>query len=195
MKRKGFFKVMVISAAIVCAVAIISVSSMYAALKDIELIPQTTINSHYVLSKDVKDEIRMASSKFKVGGYDYTKPAMFEAAEEYQSDDVEGCCQYINYLVARHLSFSFKKKADRKPNEENCVGYAAMMTSACNYAFKINGMNAKAYHTRGLVKYHGVNLCEKLGKISSFFRNHDFVVVKYNGKKLIYDPSMQDVFN
>lgn len=137
--------------------------------KNIELIPQTTIQSSYPLSKEIKEEIKMASSKFKPGGYDYSKPALFEAQEEYQGDDIYGCCQYCNYLVARKLSFTFKKKGERKPNEGNCVDYAAMMTEACNYAFKINGLNAKAYHTRGIVKYHGVDMYEKLGKYDSFF--------------------------
>ena len=200
MKLKDYLKVIAISLAISIAVsvttvtiaAVMAIDWMYGILGEIELVPQTTVNSNYPLSQEVKDEIRMASSKFKPNEYDYSKPAMFEQQEEYQSDDVEGCSQYCNYLVAHKLSFSFKKKAERKADEENCVGFAAMMTAACNYAFKINGMNAKAYHVRGIVKLHGINLCEKLGKYSSFFKDHDFVVVKYDGKSVIYDPSMQN---
>lgn len=67
-----------------------------------------------------------------------------------------------------------------------------MMTECCNYAFKINGINAKAYHVRGIIKYHGINLCEILGKFSPFFKDHDFVVVEYDGESVIYDPSMQN---
>ncbi len=125
---------------------------MQYALTEIELVPQTTVDSSYPLSQEVKDEIKTASSKFKPNGYDYSKPAIFETREGYQTDDVEGCSLYCNYLVARTLSFSFKKKSDRKENEENCVGFAAMMTAACNYAFEINGMDARAYHVRGIVK-------------------------------------------
>lgn len=192
MKLKRFSIIIAISIAVIFTTVTTAACVIQYVLTEIELVPQTTVNSNYPLSQEVKDEIKMASSKFKPNGYDYSKPAMFEQQEEYQSDDVEGCSQYCNYLVARKLSFSFKKKAERKSNEENCVGFAAMMTAACNYAFEINGMNAKAYHVRGIVKYHGVNLCEKLGKYSPFFKDHDFVVVKYDGKSVIYDPSMQN---
>lgn len=192
MKLKRFSIIIAISIAVIFTTVTATACVIQYVLTEIELVPQTTVNSNYPLSQEVKDEIKMASSKFKPNGYDYSKPAMFEQQEEYQSDDVEGCSQYCNYLVARKLSFSFKKKAERKSNEENCVGFAAMMTAACNYAFEINGMNAKAYHVRGIVKYHGVNLCEKLGKYSPFFKDHDFVVVKYDGKSVIYDPSMQN---
>ena len=69
-----------------------------------------------------------------------------------------------------------------------------MMTAACNYAFEINGMDARAYHVRGIVKLHGVNLCEIFGKFSPFFKDHDFVIVEYDGgKSVIYDPSMQNL--
>lgn len=192
MKLKRFSIIIAISIAVIFTTVTTAACVIQYVLTEIELVPQTTVNSNYPLSQEVKDEIKMASSKFKPNGYDYSKPAMFEQQEEYQSDDVEGCSQYCNYLVARKLSFSFKKKAERKSNEENCVGFAAMMTAACNYAFEINGMNAKAYHVRGIVKYHGVNLCEKLGKYSPFFKDHDFVVVKHDGKSVIYDPSMQN---
>lgn len=192
MKLKKFLIIIAISVAVIFTTITAAACVIQYALTEIELVPQTTVNSNYSLSQEVKDEIRMASSKFKPNRYDYSKPAMFEQQEEYQSDDVEGCSQYCNYLVARKLSFSFKKKSERKANEENCVGFAAMMTAACNYAFEINGMDAKAYHVRGIVKWHGVNLCEILGKYSPFFKDHDFVVVKYDGKSVIYDPSMQN---
>lgn len=192
MKLKKFSIIIAISIAIIFTTIIAAACVMQYALTEIELVPQTIVNSNYPLRQEVKDEIKMASSKFKSNGYDYSKSAMFEQQEEYQSDDVEGCSQYCNYLVARKLSFSFKKRAERKADEENCVGFAAMMTAACNYAFEINGMDAKAYHVRGIVKWHGVNLCEKLSKHSTFFKNHDFVVVKYDGKSMIYDPSMQN---
>lgn len=192
MKLKKFSIITAISIAIIFTTITAAACVIQYALTEIELVPQTTVNSNYQLSQEVKDEIKMASSKFKPNGYDYSKPAMFEQQEEYMSDDVKGCSQYCNYLVARKLSFSFKKKSERKANEENCVGFAAMMTAACNYAFEINGIDAKAYHVRGIVKLHGVNLCEKLGKYSPFFKDHDFVVVKYDGKSVIYDPSIQN---
>ena len=189
MKLKNFLMIIAIN---IVVIPIIVFFVIYGILTEIEHIPQTVIYSDYPLSQEVKDEIKMASSKFKPNGYDYSKPAMFEKQEEYQADDVEGCGQYCNYLVARRLSFSFKKKSERKANEENCVGFAAMMTECCNYAFKINGINAKAYHVRGIIKYHGINLCEILGKFSPFFKDHDFVVVEYDGKSVIYDPSIQN---
>ena len=116
MKLKKFSIITAISIAIIFTTITAAACVIQYALTEIELVPQTTVNSNYQLSQEVKDEIKMASSKFKPNGYDYSKPAMFEQQEEYMSDDVKGCSQYCNYLVARKLSFSFKKKSERKAN-------------------------------------------------------------------------------
>ena len=88
---------------------------MQYALTEIELVPQTTVDSSYPLSQEVKDEIKTASSKFKPNGYDYSKPAIFKTREGHQTDDVGGAANIATILLpARCLFHSRKSPTGRK---------------------------------------------------------------------------------
>lgn len=56
-----------------------------------------------------------------------------------------------------------------------------------------NHYKARAYHVRGIIKCLGIDVCKVAGKFSPFFKDHDFVVVKYgDGAEQIVDPYYED---
>lgn len=64
----------------------------------------------------------------------------------------------INYSLkttSSLLSFSIKneKLGDNKTSTANCVGYAALCSAICNYAFKINGYKCRSKQVVGVYLY------------------------------------------
>ena len=148
----------------------------------VEFVPHQTIASSFPLNREIKDTLRTGTA--------------YEIAHSRKcpgNNVAKGIAHYCKRVVARQLVFTFKQKAERKLNEHNCVGYAAMLTEACNYAFKVNNVNAVCYHVRGSVKYFGINLCSIMGVISPFFKDHDFCIVKYGNDSITLDASLYNL--
>lgn len=166
-------------------VVVANIMLVKAALKSLKLVPQKSVNSSYAIDKNVL--LDADSGKVFTCGAGWG-----EMCYNYY-DDERSIVDYCTRITSENLSFSFKKKKDRKPYEANCVGYAAYMTSLCNYLFERNHYKARAYHVRGTIKCLGVDVCKIAGKFSPFFKDYDFVLIKYgDGSEEIVDPSYED---
>lgn len=87
---------------------------------------------------------------------------------------------------------------DSKVTGMNCVGYAQVCATLCNFAFKENGVTANAKPVVGHVRWNGINF-NNFAKIMpkpiyNFTKDHDFVEVCICNKRKIYvDPSLSIV--
>lgn len=116
--------------------------------------------------------------------------------EETQGMDKAEIIDYSVSLTAKLLTFSATqgKLGDNKISKANCVGYARLCASICNYGFRKNYIQAKAKHVVGYVYLWNINLCKLIshntsGKLSLFTKDHDFVEV--DGK--FVDPCIYDI--
>ncbi|MBR5686839.1 MAG: hypothetical protein IKX36_02655 [Prevotella sp.] len=99
-------------------------------------------------------------------------------------------------LTADLLKFS--RQEDLNNHQANCVGYAKICASLCNYAFRVNHINASAKHVRGYVSCLGVNLCSIAAALcpesmANFVKDHDFVEIQTEGRSIYIDPSIYDL--
>ena len=121
-------------------------------------------------------------------------------ADETQSLDVVGVIDYSIKLTAEVLKFT--EQNDIEKGKANCVGYAKMCSSICNYGLRVNHLQGKTKPVVGYVKWAGINLCDLLktlapAKYKSFVKDHDFV--EYSIKEnfiyasMCFDPSLYDL--
>lgn len=102
-------------------------------------------------------------------------------------------------LTAEKLHFSTQKAA-ADPNllfengAANCIGYAAFFCSTSRLLFKKAGLESEfeIEHRRGRIFFGNLDLCS-FSK-NSFWKNHDFAVVKNRktGQTSAIDPSLFD---
>ena len=118
--------------------------------------------------------------------------------KETQGMDKAEVIDYSVKLTAKLLTFSATqgKLGDNKKSKANCVGYARLCASICNYGFRQNHIQAKAKPVVGYVYLWNVNLCKLIshntsGKLSLFTKDHDFVDI--DGK--FVDPCIYDILN
>lgn len=118
--------------------------------------------------------------------------------EETQGMNKAEVIDYSVKLTAKLLTFSAtqEKLGDNKKSKANCVGYARLCASICNYGFRLNHIQAKAKPVVGYVYLWNINLCKLIshntsGKLSLFTKDHDFVDV--DGK--FVDPCIYDILN
>ena len=95
----------------------------------------------YPLNKELKEQIRNASSTY------------YELSAIELSLDITGSL------------LEFSEKNDIKNGKANCVGYAQLFTSICNYMLKVNGRKERVRPVVGNIKWCGINLCEVLKAI------------------------------
>lgn len=119
-------------------------------------------------------------------------------------DDASSIVRYSCSLTAELLSFSGKNDILR--GKANCIGYAQLSSTICNYAFSVfdgedkSIRNCVARPVVGTVHYCGLNLNSLLQNIlpqkhKSFFKDHDFMEVKFSGGDIIYvDACIYDYF-
>lgn len=118
----------------------------------------------------------------------------FDSESEDTSARIMAVMSITNGVICDNFQFSFKSRSERANYEQNCVGLSDIATQLINYQFKrLKIKNAQAYHIRGQLYMCGMNITAILGKHSSFFQDHDWVVVKsksYGSYWLFfYDPS------
>lgn len=118
--------------------------------------------------------------------------------KETQGMDKAEVIDYSVKLTANLLTFSATqgKLGDNKESKANCVGYARLCASICNYGFRQNHIQAKAKPVVGYVYLWNINLCKLIShntsdKLSLFTKDHDFVDI--NGK--FVDPCIYDILN
>lgn len=118
--------------------------------------------------------------------------------KETQGMDKAEVIDYSVKLTAKLLTFSATqgKLGNNKESKANCVGYARLCASICNYGFRQNHIQAKAKPVVGYVYLWNINLCKLIshntsGKLSLFTKDHDFVDI--NGK--FVDPCIYDILN
>lgn len=99
--------------------------------------------------------------------------------------------EYSINLTADELRFS--KQNDISSHKANCVGYAQLCCSICNYAFIVNHSKSRAKPVIGYIKILGFNIHPLaqalLPALKNFVANHDYVQC---GTRY-FDPSIYDV--
>jgi hypothetical protein len=111
--------------------------------------------------------------------------------------DADEIMDYSIELTAKYLQFSEHNNIDN--GKANCVGYAKLCASICNYALRKNGRKGYAKPVVGQVELFGINLCPVLvacaptHKWKLFVKDHDFVEF-YCGNDIIFaDPCVYDL--
>ena len=136
------------------------------------------------LSTSIKEEIRMNTER----------------------KNIEEIIDYCVDFTASKLRFTTKAQVidlDNSISKTHCVGYAKTCASICNYAFQANNVPATAKPVVGQVyfKYLPLNVCEVLSGIGrligsqsmiNFTKNHDFVEINTNTKKIYVDACAYD---
>lgn len=141
------------------------------------LVKTSTINSNYKLSYNLKNKIE----------------------NETKGMDEIRIARYGIKLTSDILDFS--EKNNLRNNKANCVGYAMLCRSICEYAYRVNGLNTEVYHVRGYIENSfGLNICELLKSIvpksyKNFVKDHDFIEIHpINNNRIYYlDPTSYDV--
>lgn len=131
----------------------------------------------------------------------------YYTSEMSAKDIIEWSNKTVSHLLYFQTNSKLKSLSQLSLTEQiptHCVGYCRTYTAICNYAFRVNGIKAKAYHMRGPVKMLGVDCTKlvsssfyKLGmkRAGNFTKDHDYVVVKYDGKSKKVDPLLYDVLH
>ena len=121
-----------------------------------------------------------------------------QTKQEIQTWNQDSIIEKSLELTCRMLQFSTKNNI--KEGKANCVGYAQLYTSICNYAFARNNKNAHATPVVGYIKLGDFNLCNIAKSLApnikwkNFVKDHDFVEITINGKIQYVDPSLYDYF-
>ena len=155
---------------------VILVAFYFALLSPLELAKTTDRNfQEYLLSVELKERIHREVSELP-----------------YDLSPVD----YSMHLTAELLEFS--EKNDIENGLANCVGYARLFTSICNYALEVGGYEGRVKHVAGYVTWHGINLCDVATFVlpkeyKNFFKDHDFIELDYDDKYVYIDPSMYDL--
>ncbi len=120
-------------------------------------------------------------------------------------DNPNSVIRYSCALTAEILSFS---NINDIPNgKANCVGYAQLSSTICNYALKVlcertkenSYLKIRARPVVGTVHYANINLNNLSQKIlpkkyRPFFKDHDFMEVDF-GRDVVYiDACLYDLF-
>jgi hypothetical protein len=135
--------------------------------------------------------------------YAITASALAEAVADYATSetnpDVETVIADALQLTANALCFASTGTSDN-PNtliaseRAHCVGYAAFFTTVCNELLRKNNMHKTwvAQQHIGKLAVFGKNIHAFFK--SSFFRDHDFVIIKnkITGETIAVDPSLYD---
>ena len=122
-----------------------------------------------------------------------------ENCPEQDSSDIKEIIKTSLSLTSKTLNFTFLKN-DCNPNQlidsqtANCVGYAAFFSTVCNYQLKRYNLSKEwtAQPEIGQLYVFGTNIHHYFN--SSFFKDHDFVIIKNKKTKETYavDPSVYD---
>lgn len=87
---------------------------------------------------------------------------------------------------------------DSKVTRMHCVGYARVCATICNYAFSVNNIKGSAKPVVGYVLWNNKNL-NRFSKMlpeeyQDFFKDHDFVEVKYENRTIYVDPTLDLIY-
>lgn len=109
----------------------------------------------------------------------------------------EECVKYSLKLTSENLRFTERNSIAN--GKANCVGYAILCSSICNYALQINHFNYKSRPVVGYVTFYGINLCNVLKALApqkwkNFVKDHDFVELELNDSIVFFDASLYDYY-
>ena len=108
------------------------------------------------------------------------------------------CREIIKYgLKATSKTLHFSEKNDLNNGRANCVGYAQLCSSICNYAFIVNKYSCRARPVVGYVTFCGINICRVLyillpWRYKGLVKDHDFVELEFGKGTILFDPSLYD---
>jgi len=111
--------------------------------------------------------------------------------------DYRQIIRYSLRLTGKRLEFSLKN--DLAHNKANCIGYAQVCSSICNYAYSVNGIALRTKPVVGYVTLYGINLCPLLqavvpNRYNGFVKDHDFVELVLDDRVLLFDASLYDYY-
>lgn len=100
-------------------------------------------------------------------------------------------------LTTTSTLLKFSKRNDIKNGKANCVGYAQLFTSICNYALEVGGYEGRVKPVVGKIRWYGIDFCKVLKtivpkKYESFVKDHDFVELDYGNEYVYIDPTLFD---
>lgn len=138
------------------------------------LVKTSNVTSSYNISSEIKDRIKL----------------------ETQGMENIRIAKYCIQLTSEMLEFS--KKNDIQNGKANCIGYARVCKSLCEYAYKINNKNISVRHVRGYVTDYRINLCKIMEFISpkelkEFVKDHDFIELDFGNSYIYLDPTSYDM--
>jgi hypothetical protein len=130
-------------------------------------------NSEYPLSEEIKEDIKQS----------------VERLLDLTPIDIS--------LTKKSSWLKFSEKNDIKNGKANCVGYAQLFTSICNYALEVGRYEGRVKPVVGKIKWCGIDLCKVLKtivpkKYESFVKDHDFVELDYGDEYVYIDPTLFD---
>lgn len=129
------------------------------------------------------------------------KKTMSKFETEIDYYDVVNSADISDYSLSKTtstLSFRMKHDATRNPNTilkkgaGHCVMYSYLFASTFNQVCAYKGVRATARVAYGQVYFYGMNLTKIIP--SSFFKNHDFNVIKDKKSIHIVDTLLFDYF-
>ena len=130
--------------------------------------------------------------------YPLTKELRQRIANETQGLDEAGMVQYSLRLTDELLDFSEVNNINN--GKANCVGYALLCSSICNYGLSVNQLEGRCKPVVGYVTCGGINMCSALKwivskKYTSFVKDHDFVEYDLKSMVIYFDPTLHDLIN
>jgi len=130
---------------------------------------------------------------------DANYPLSIQIRERIQTEGMgltpEECVKYSLKLTSENLRFTERNSIAN--GKANCVGYAILCSSICNYALQINHLNYKSKPAVGYVTFYGINLCDVLKalapqEVKNYVKDHDFVELELDDKVVFFDASLYD---
>lgn len=134
---------------------------------------------------------------------DYPLPAELKERIKSEVAGIDDAYDLIDYscgLTAELLSFD--RSNNISEGRANCIGYARLSSSICNYAYGVSACKAGSLVAKpavGTVYCMGVNINSVAVSIlpkrhRSFFKDHDFMEVVLGDETIYVDACVRDFF-
>lgn len=158
----------------ILVIVLIALASVVVIAQTLSLRKISNRESSYALNEQLKERVR----------------------KECNTSNIDEIVEFSCNLTCELLSFRKRNSIDK--GEANCVGYAKLTAAICNYAFKLNKLQAKATPVVGKVYWMNSDLNKLVGNIApnkwkSFIKDHDFVEIQTDSKTYYVDSSLKDL--
>lgn len=144
--------------------------------------------------------LTLVKHRDRINDYSLNKELINKLNCDTKGLDAVEIMNYSIKLTAQYLQFSEHNNIN--VGKANCIGYAKLCSSICNYALQINGIEGYAKPVVGYVKSNGINICSllvacaptsKWNKWKLFVKDHDFVEFYFGNQIIFADPCAYDL--